>query len=304
LIVAELPPAELQRRLDGPGLRVRMGPLAVSVRAPIRRIRAAMALHYGAHEVLDGGTFADFDIRIAPPRGLRRFLRPTVIFHVDEVPTLQPLPAEQAFPLLEWGINWCIATQCHWFLMLHSAVVERAGGALLLPAPPGAGKSTLCAALVARGWRLLSDEMALIDLGRLDVTPIPRPISLKNRAIDVIRDFWPGASIGAIVHETLKGSVAHARPPAASVARDREAVAVRWIVLPQYVEGAATSLTHVSRGTAFMRLVDSAFNYTMHGRAGFETLAAVVERAECFEFRYGGDLDAAMRCFDALADAG
>jgi predicted ATPase len=30
---------------------------------------------------------------------------------------------------------------------------------VILPAPPGSGKSTLCAALVTRGWRLLSDEL-------------------------------------------------------------------------------------------------------------------------------------------------
>jgi predicted ATPase len=33
-------------------------------------------------------------------------------------------------------------------------VVERDGHALILPAMPGSGKSTLTAALVQRGWRL------------------------------------------------------------------------------------------------------------------------------------------------------
>ena len=304
MIVAELAPSELERRLGGSGLRLRVGPIVTSIRAPIREIRTAIGLHYAAHEVVEDDAFADFNLRVAPSRGARRYVRPTVTFHVDDVPTLQPLPAEQAFPLLEWGINWCIATQCHWFLMLHSAVLERGGGALLLPAPPGSGKSTLCAALVARGWRLLSDEMALIDLARPSVTPIPRPISLKNEAIDVIRGFWPEAAIGAVVHETLKGSVAHARPPASSVARQRESARVRWIALPRYSEGMPTTMTKLSRGTAFMRLVESAFNYTMHGRTGFEVLAAVVDAAECVDFRYGGDLDAAVRSFDALVDGG
>lgn len=304
MIVADLAPAELRRRLGVTGLRIRMGPIVTVIRTPLREVEEAIALHYAAHEALDASVFADFDIRLARARGARRFAHPTVTFHLGGERAFAPLPAEQAFPLLEWGVNWCIATQCHWFLMLHSAVLERDGGALLLPAPPGSGKSTLCAALVARGWRLLSDEMALIDVDRLDVAPIPRPISLKNQAVEVVRGFWPGVKIGAIVHETLKGSVAHARPPASSVARQGERVPVRWIALPKYVEGAGTSMTRLPRGAAFMRLVDSAFNYSMHGKRGFAVLAGVVDRSQCFDFRYGGDLDSAVRRFDEMAGAG
>lgn len=303
MIVAELPPDEVCRRLAGPGVRIRMGPIVARIRSPMTSVHAAIARHYAAHEVADDGQFSDFPVTVAPPSRARRFIRPTVTFRLDDAPVFQPLPAEQAFALLEWGLNWCIATQCHQFLIIHAAVLERHGRALLLPAPPASGKSTLCAALVARGWRLLSDEMALIALDRGDVTPIPRAISLKNDSIDAIRRFWPDAAIGAVVEKTLKGSVAHARPPADSVARQQEAVRARWIVLPRYARGAATTLEPLSRGAAFMRLVDCAFNYAMHGRRGFELLATVIEGAACHSFTYGGDLEAAVRTFDALAEA-
>jgi hypothetical protein len=50
-------------------------------------------------------------------------------------------------------------------------VLERGGRALLLPAPSGSGKSTLCAGLAFNGWRLLSDELALLDPCRLGHRP-------------------------------------------------------------------------------------------------------------------------------------
>lgn len=303
MIVAELPPGEARRRLAGPGLRIRMGPIVARIRSPMPPVHAAIALHYAAHEVVGPGQFSDFPITVAPPNGLRHFFRPTVTFRLDDAPAFQPLPAEQAFALLEWGLNWCIATQCHQYLIIHSAVLERNGSALLLPAPPASGKSTLCAALVARGWRLLSDEMALIGFDRADVTPIPRPISLKNAAIDVIRRWWPDAAMGTVVEKTLKGSVVHVRPPRESVTRQHEAARARWIVIPRYEEGVATALAPLSRGSAMMRLVDCAFNYAMQGRRGFELLANVVDGAECRNFTYGGDLDAALRTFDALAES-
>ena len=62
-----------------------------------------------------------------------------------------PLPAAHMLPALEWGINWCIATRSNHLLMLHSAVVERGGAAILFPAWSGHGKSTLCTALVHFG---------------------------------------------------------------------------------------------------------------------------------------------------------
>jgi HprK-related kinase A len=257
-------------------------------------------LHYAAHEVLQDDAFADFHVSVQPGRGFRRWVRPTATFRFENAPPFKPLPAEQAFPLLEWGLNWCMATQCHQFLIIHSAVLERNGRALLLPAPPGSGKSTLCAALVARGWRLLSDELALIDIDRGEIIPMPRPISLKNDSIAVVGRFWPEAPMGAIVHETIKGSVVHVQPPAASV-RGAQAAGPGWIVLPRFDPGIRAQLMPLSRGSAFMRLVESAFNYSMHGRRGFEVLGDVVDASECLEFSYGGDLEEATAMFENVA---
>ena len=69
---------------------------------------------------------------------------------------------------------------------MHAAVFERDSSAVVLPGPSGVGKSTLCAALVARGWRLLSDEVAMIRPQDGLLQPYPRPISLKNESIEMI----------------------------------------------------------------------------------------------------------------------
>jgi HprK-related kinase A len=267
-------------------------------------VRSGIALHYAAHALANDDEFADFHTAVLPPRGLRRWIRPTTAFHFESAPPFKPLPATQAYPLLEWGLNWCVATQCHQYLIIHAAVVERGDRALVLPAPPGSGKSTLCAGLVARGWRLLSDELALIDPETLEVVPLPRPISLKNNAIGVIEAFWSGAPMSPAVDDTLKGSVAHVQPPATSVRLSSRNARPGWVVLPRYDAGMATTLSPLSKGSAFMQLVDSAFNYSVHGRGGFDTLAEFVSASECFEFRYGGDLDEATQRFDALAGAG
>jgi HprK-related kinase A len=270
------------------------------VRSPFRAVRLAVALHYAHHEVVTAEQFADFHISVKPPVSIRRWLKPQALFQFDHRCPFNPLPAEQALPLLEWGLNWCVSAHSHQYLTVHAAVVERRGRALILPAPPGSGKSTLCAALVARGFRLLSDELALVDIRNGMIFPIPRPISLKNQSIRLIARFWPNAAMSATVQNTLKGSVTHVQPPRESVEMGKQAALPGWVVLPTYRADHPTSMRGVSKAAAFMRLVDCAFNYAIHGRRGFETVAQLASVSRCYEFTYGGDLDEAVRAFEAL----
>lgn len=300
MIVADLPRRELQHRLAGAGIRVRTGPVVARIQSRLPTVVRGIVLHYGEYQAEDDESFADFHVRIGRPWSVRRWVRPQAQFFVDGNVPFAPLPLEQAFPMLEWGLNWCVAAHCHQYLIFHAAVVERSGRALILPAPPGSGKSTLCAGLIHRGWRLLSDELTLIDAAAGDVVPLPRPVSLKNASIDVIRGFAPNAAIGPSVRDTAKGTVAHLRAPVESVRREREAARPGWIVVPRYVAGATAKLTRLSRARALMQMAENAFNYSAHGRRGFEALARWVDQCSCYEFAYG-DLAEAADVFDNLS---
>lgn len=302
MIVSDLASGELERRLAGAGLRLRTGPVVTNIHSVLPLVSAGLRLHYGQHPVEADAGFADFHVAVVASKGLRRWFRRQVLFQSDESKPFAPLPLDQAFPMLEWGLNWCISNHCHQYLIIHAAVVERHGGAMILPAPPGSGKSTLCAGLVAKGWRLLSDELTLIDMDSGQVVPVPRPVSLKNASIEAIRRFDDGVVIGPAVRDTFKGTVAHMQPPAASVCRAEETARPALIVLPRYSAGAATTLGPLSKANAYMQLADNSFNYHLHGYRGFERLAAVVDGCSCHEFSYS-DLGEAVRVFDGIAES-
>jgi HprK-related kinase A len=213
----------------------------------------------------------------------------------------KPLPYQQAFPMMEWGLNWCISNHAHQYLILHSAVVEKNGIAVILPAPPGSGKSTLCAGLVNRGWRLLSDELGLISLKNLELVPLARPVNLKNESIEVIKQFAPQATFTREFADTNKGTVALMQAPTTSVARSEELVKPACIIIPVYTPGAATHLEHESKGNMFMHVADSAFNYSLLGLTGFETLVKLIDRCDCYTFTYS-NLQEATITFDELAN--
>ncbi len=195
--IAGLPPDQLKSLLGAGRLTVRTGPLWLRLKTRLGDVGDYVGRAYARHPFAVDAPFTDFDVELALPANLRRFLRPQVQFFVNGTAPFEPLPRDQAPALLEWGLNWTIAASCHQWLMLHAACLERNGHAVLLPAPPGSGKSTLCAALALRGWRLLSDEMCLIDTETLQVQALARPINLKNASIEVIRQFEPGASWGS-----------------------------------------------------------------------------------------------------------
>jgi HprK-related kinase A len=182
-------------------------------------------------------------------------------------------------------------------------VVEKNGLAAILPAPPGSGKSTLCAALVSKGgWRLLSDELALVRLDNGELMPLPRPVSLKNASIDIIQRYVPGSVFSPAVDDTVKGTVAHMKAPAGSVARANERARPAWIIFPKYQAGAATTVTPVAPARAFMDLAGNSFNYSLLGAEGFEAMAGLIERSASYQFSYSV-LDDAIDWFSRLEGA-
>ena len=256
-------------------------------------IRDGIALLYDDYAVCEGDFFVDFYVNIDSPQNIRRWFRPQVDFSFDGFKPFVPLPRDQAFALFEWSLNWCVANHMHNYLIVHAGVVGKNGFGVVMPAPPGSGKSTLSAALAYSGWQLLSDELAMFGLGDDKMTSFPRPINLKNDSIDIMRKFVPGCVIGPVVKDTNKGTVAHLKTPSenlqTNVSRD---VFPKLVVFPKYKKGVALSTARVSKGRGFMRLVDNAFNYQLLGATGFQKMLDVANDVTFVELEYSSLYDA------------
>ena len=302
LTVASLPFTQLRARLASTGLRLRTGEFVTCVRSAIPHVAEGIALLYGEYPLLGDDGFTDFYVNLRRPSGVRHWLRPQVQFDYDGAAPFSPLPLNQAFAMMEWGMNWCVTSRVQSRLVIHAAVIEKNGRAAILPAPPGSGKSTLCAALIHRGWRLLSDELTLVCLDTGEVTGLARPVSLKNASIDVIRAWAPDAVFSPLVTDTAKGTVAHMKAPGDSIARVDEPARPAWIVFPRYAAGAAPELAPIPKARAFLRVAENAFNYSLLGAAGFHAAANLIDRSASYDFRYGR-LEDAVAVFDRLAGA-
>lgn len=296
--LGEMSDDALRTALAGEGVIVATGPFRFRIGSRAPGVFQGLRRLYPDFEVAEQG-FCDFSIRVDRVSGLRAHWRPQISFFVDGFEPFKPLAADHAYPLLEWGMNWCIAGQAHHYLLLHAAVLERNGRAIVLPGDPGAGKSTLTAALSLSGYRLLSDEMTIIDRDTGLLMPLTRPISLKNQSIDIVRGFSSSAVLGQTAHDTHKGSVAHLRPPPASVSCAQQPAVPAFVVHPRWQQGSEAVLTPRQKADAFMRTAGHAFNYELLGSTGFDLMAALIDRCECYDFRYSR-LPDAIAVFDAL----
>jgi HprK-related kinase A len=299
--VADLGAAGIRERLAGPGLALDFGFVRARVRSDVPGLDEAIGRVYAEFPVEDVEGFFDMTAGLLRARGLRRFARPQIDFFVDGELPFEPFPADTHLPFLEWGLNWCIAQRSNTHLLLHAGVVEKHGLAVVLPALPGSGKSTLVAALCSRGYRLLSDEFGVVRLDDGMLLPLLKPVALKEASIDVIRKFAPESALGPVFPKTRKGDVAHLAPPAGATARRHQPAAPALVLFPQFGAGEALDLEPMPKSRAFAKVSANSFNYGLLGRRAFDALGRIVGACDVYRLTYG-DLGEAIGAIDGLID--
>lgn len=288
----------LRKQLAQQGLQLDLGLVRLRVHSDEPLLADQLAEVYRHFVTTEEPTWSDLHVSLLRATGPRRWLRPQVRFVSDGRMEFEPFPADHALPLLEWGTNWLIGRRMNDVLLLHAGVLERDGRALVMPALPGSGKSTLSAALSLRGWRLLSDEFGAFDPVAGAFRAVLKPVALKNESIDVIRRFEPQAELGPSFLKTRKGTVAHLAPSLTSVLRRHETALPGMLVLPRWQPGSRTVLERVPAQVAFTSQAFNAFNYAVLGADGFRAVMSLVRGMSAWRLEYSDLEDATARLLE------
>jgi HprK-related kinase A len=262
---------------------------------------SALACVYREFAPSDDDGVCEVSVLLRPVAGRWRKRREIEIVS-DGVRLFDAFAPNLHLPLFEWGVNFLLAHRLLHVLLLHAGTVAMNDRAIVMPALPGSGKSTLTAALACRGFRLLSDEFGLVNLDSGMLHPLVRPICLKNESIEVIRRLWPSVVLGPEFPGTRKGTVAHVAPDPHSVAgRYRPATPVA-IVFPRYRRRAPLSVERVTRASAFNSLAVNSFNYALLGPLGFRCVARLVEHCPVYRLTFGR-LQDAVECVAEIVES-
>lgn len=278
------------------------GPFNVGINTSIHSLFDDFFELYSEFRLIDNQAILDFELNINQSSNyLRRWFRPQCFFSLGGESPFAPMEEHQAFGMFEWGFNWSISSYCNEYLIIHAAVIEKNGVCVILPAPPGSGKSTLTALLTYSGWRLLSDELALICPKSLEIQPLARPINLKNRSIDVIKSEFPNINHSSIMHNTHKGTVCLFKAPDDSVRQVNVKAKATYVIFPTYSSKSKFSLKPILPQNTLFSLIENAFNYNTLGKTGFETMVNLVKDVKSFDLTYG-DNTQVLEWFDCLSN--
>jgi HprK-related kinase A len=258
-------------------------PFSFSVKTDLPQVIQNLRTIYGCHLKKNYSDFADYQLSVSKSSGIRSFMRPQARFFCDQQEPFKPLSSQKAYAFLEWGMNWTIASNEVQHVIIHSAVLAKGNKAILFPAPPGSGKSTLTAYLAHNGWRLLSDEMALIIPHTKTVVPFVRPICLKNQSIEIAKKLFPDGKFSDVARDTHKGDVIHLSPPKLSWENKEINAELVAVVFPNYRANQTLQIYQLDKTQAFMQLVNNAFNYSVLRDVAFNTLTNVIEGVKTFE---------------------
>jgi len=212
-------------------------------------------------------------------------------------------------PRLSWlapivkGALWQSAINAHDFLFyIHSGVVGTGASCVLLPAASGGGKSSLTTALVHRGCRYFSDEVALIEATTFHVSPMPLAICIKSTGWDLMAPYCPGISL-LPVHVRIDRKVLRYIPPPAD-AVEQVPMPVAHIIFPRYEQNAPTRLERVNRSEALGRIMDECVALRQRlDHTKVRQLVGWIAGIECYELTFSSLEAAAQLVMEATGSS-
>ncbi len=269
------------------GALLGIGPVCsrISIRFP--RIRDDFLHIYKDYPFYEGPEITDYYLDVFGKNFYRRYLRPQVSVETLMNADFAPLPESMGMLSVEMGLNWQVAFGCRSHILFHAGVVEKNGIGVIIPAISGSGKSTLSAGLAYDGWRFFSDEFGMLDAATGALYPYPRPVSLKNESIPVMKE-WIGNDepFSRNFENTPKGTICYLRPNRDSLDNMDRPARPRVVIHPVFDPAAKPAITPLSRTMAFFRLVRSSANYGEIGEPAFHALSKIAEECVSCEITY------------------
>lgn len=266
-----------------------IGVIPITLRSSVRRFTREYDRLYASARTPIAPAEAIY-VEVKPARRVLGYTKRYVI-NLNGRMRFAPESYAELLPYVEWAVNWEIPKLRPQYLQIHAASMERNGIGVIFPGDSGSGKSTLTTALLARGWRYLCDEFALVHAQSLALHPFPRAICMKQAANRILKRLGLSTHQGARYLKGSKGFVGFVSPFQVRPACIGRTCPTRYVIFPKYAPGAKPRLVPISRAEAAFDLHRLCFNLFGCERVGIDVLSGLMRSAQAYRL-VSGDIDA------------
>ena len=196
-----------------------------------------------------------------------------------------------------WALQAEVSKRTRDLVLLHAGVVSRAGGAVLIPASTGRGKSTLVLALLQRGFSYLSDELGAIDPVTGLVYPYEKRIGVNEETLALFEDL--GDRLQDRSELTVTMPKRYVRPEDVGATTAGPSRPSGLVFLGEDRSG-APRLAPISRAEAVERMARHSTNLFRYGERGVIVLSRVAEGAPAYLLEGGTPAERAALLDDRM----
>ena len=176
--------------------------------------------------------------------------------------------------------------------LFHAAVLGKDETTIVFPDETGSGKTTIAAALMAHGWQFFSDEIAVLNVESLCVSPLPLPISIKPGSVGPLSRYYPELSEFTVYQRADGKMVRYLSPSTKNLIETLEnSASVNYLVFPEYKQGTENRLNTLNKFEVMQRLA-----ITGSSNQDIKAMIDLVEKSPCYEIVYS-DLPKAVAFF-------
>ena len=187
-------------------------------------------------------------------------------------------------------------------IVVHAALLTRAGRGVMVVGPSFAGKSTLATALWRNGWALMSDDLVFIDAQHRIASPAPRRVSLRFESRRLVGDpLWSAIADTPSCVKTEKGLFFHPHEVSDSLKPAQTPLSAIFFLARREAAAGPAEVCVINPAKASLSLVPYAFNVrTQPFVEGLRRVRPLLEHVPAFDLGRG-ELHAMVEAVEANA---
>ncbi len=169
-------------------------------------------------------------------------------------------------------------------LLFHAAALDYKGNGLIMPGTMGAGKTTLTAWLLTKGFNYLSDELVFIANGENTVEAFPRPLNLKRPSREVLQEYLDFSEKNAQILVSRHTDLVS--PLLLNPGSKTSQPPLRLIVFPRYTANSEFVLQQLSKAQAGKALMQCLVNAQNLPDLGFSEITRLARQIPAYKLQY------------------